>query len=83
MPIYNIGMPIGKSYKEHRKMDENKVKRCTKTLTAYAEQGVFTRQDGKKVEYTAIFVDVMGIKVKLVANDNTGKQLLESYFKAQ
>lgn len=55
-------------------------KKTDKTLTAYAEQGVFTRQDGKQVAYTAFYVEVMGIKVKIVANDNTGKQLLEAYF---
>lgn len=55
-------------------------KKTDKTLTAYAEHGVFTRQDGVQVAYTAFYVDVMGIRVRIVANDNTGKQVLEAYF---
>lgn len=59
---------------------QQKTTKSKKTLTTYAESGTFTRQDGTKVDYTSYYVEIMGIKVKIEAKDNTGKQLLEVYF---
>lgn len=52
-----------------------------KTLILKGENRSFTNKDGKKVNFTALYVVVMGIEIKLRAIDDTAKKLLENYFK--
>ncbi len=53
----------------------------TRELTLTGQTRQFTAKDGSKIEYVALTVEVMGIKVDLQARDNTGRQLLATYFK--
>lgn len=62
-------------------MEQNKANSVAKTLTLTSKSGTFTAKDGKERAYTSYYVQIMGIEVKVEASDNTGKQLLESYFK--
>ncbi len=53
-----------------------------KTLTLKSKSGTFNRRtDGKEIAYTSYYVEIAGIEVKVEAKDNTGRQLLDSYFK--
>ena len=62
-------------------MEQNKAQATNKSLTLKSKSGTFTAKDGKERAYTSYYVQIMGIDVKVEASDNTGKQLLENYFK--
>jgi hypothetical protein len=59
-----------------------KGKLIDKTLTLRAEQGIMDK-DGEKIEYITYFAELNGIKVKVIPNDQTAKQLLAQYYKGE
>lgn len=73
--MLNITAENGKGEND---MEQNK---NVKQLTLTGQTRQFTAKDGRKIEYVALTVEVMGINVDLQARDNTGRQLLATYFK--
>ncbi len=73
--MLNITAEKGKGKND---MEQNK---NVKQLTLTGQTRQFTAKDGRKIEYVALTVEVMGIKVALQAKDETGRQLLSHYFR--
>lgn len=67
-----------KDGKGENDMEQNK---NVKQLTLTGQTRQFTSKDGRKIEYVALTVEVMGVKVALQAKDETGRQLLSLYFR--